>query len=303
MHSEKRTVFNKYVGVGNFKVLAFNPTREQLNKMLGSDVEEEIEYTKEDCEIKIGEESIFCKAVFVDAWLEEQVTKTKHKIRFTIYDTPRLTKNGEKYQYINQVGQSSWTDEPENLPEFFTHFKVKENDGSFSFVKKDFRKAYRGEEQLIKFLVAWLELSPFMQKNTIFVEDTKRFWKGDMTELNALINDFEDTTVMALMGIRLKEDGTETKEYQAYSQVAFCPGRFYKIFRSLYVNKEDKAEALEDISRDKKLYSLNKFIVDNSDTENGFKDFYLMDEIQVYNPEMNTLTKEDALLEEDSSRY
>lgn len=301
MHSEKRSVFNKYVGVGNFKVLCFNPTREKLNKILGTEIEDEIEYTKDDNELKIGEgDSVFCKSVYVDAWLEEQVTKSKHKVRFVIYDTPRLTKNGDKYQYINQVGQTSWTDDPDNLPEFFTHFKSTDRAGNTSFSKKEYRKAFRGEEQFMKFIIAWLELSPFIQKNTIFVENVDKFWRGDMAEFNALLDNFEDNTVMTLTGIRLKDEGGERKEYQSYSQVAFCPGRFFKIFRALYATKENKEAALEDIARDKKMYSLNKFIVDNEDKENGFKDFYVMDEIQVYTPEMNPLEEDASVLEEDS---
>jgi len=314
---KESTGYKKFVGVGQFKVLKFNPTRAELNKILNYEPEgeqKELEYTKDDYVLKYrdqegNEHELTCKQVYVDVWLEEQKTKTKHKVRFTITNQVRTSKDARKSQWINQVGKTTWVDEESNLPEWFTHFKTTDRQTkAVSTTPKVYREAFIGEENLYDFLAKWLEINSFNATNNMFIDDMNKFWNGNMKELNTLIDVFEDNTIMCILGIKNKQvvdekGNTEDKEYQTISTRYFCPGRFMKIFRNMYEFAQDKRNAIEEIKADKKLYDLGKFISESMDEENGFKDFFLMQEVVEYTPEMNELSKTNSSIVDNDSSY
>lgn len=307
-------VFNKYVGAGEVSVLAFNPTVAQLDKLLSREVKEdreEIEYVKEDVTVKYkkdGEEKeTVATRVNIDAWVKEKSTSTISKIRFMLTNFPAYSYKGEKtkVQYINCLGQTTWIPlgEEDNLPQWFTHFTVTDRvTKAVSYVPKDYREAKMGEGELYDFLAKWTNINPWNTTQSIFVDNTKKFWRGDMSELNSLIPIFEDQTVILQFGVRTvtttDEQGNEvTNEYQSIFNKAFCQGSLMNKFN---FHKRNKFEGL---SSDKNAYNLNKFIEAIKDEQYGFKDFTVLDNFQVYNPDLNPLNNEAAIVESDSAAY
>lgn len=71
----------------------------------------------------------------------------------------------------------------------------------------------------------------------------------------------------------------------------------------MYEFAQDKRNAIEEIKADKKLYDLGKFISESMDEENGFKDFFLMQEVVEYTPEMNELSKTNSSIVDNDSSY
>jgi hypothetical protein len=295
-----------YVGVGNVTPLIFNPTREQLDSILGIEREEEdekkpeFEYLKEDVELTLRkknehgeeiEESVTTKQLRVTVWVRETKTNQIFPMNFNLYDMDDVSASG-KYKFVNQHGKSVYSDSEQNLGDWFTNTPGKKK---FSL---SYRKAKKGEAALLEFLAKWTNISPFDVESSLFLDNEKRFWNGDMKELNNLIANFEDASTMVVFGVKTKEDEDGIKEYQSISTKGFCNSTFMKFFRS-YESKQfeglTKSSKIGDVS----MYALNDFLESNFG-EYGIKDYTVKAEIQVYDPNANPVNSDKSIVETDA---
>ena len=313
-----------YVGAGLVQILCFNPNRSELDRVLGIERSEdyeqkpEFEYVKDDVTIKVkrkgedGEEfedEITCKKLTITCWVKEIKTGQIFPLSFTLYDVDDISSTG-KIKFVTQHGKSTYVDDESNLPEWF-----KFTPGKKKFAL-NYRRSKKGEASLLEFLAAWTNISPFDIESSLFVENEKKFWNGDMKELNNLISDFEDNSVMVQFGVRTKdietEDGsTETKEYQALSTKSFCQSSFMKYFRN-YANKNWEGLLIENSDKnflsfntkvkigDVSMYSLANFM-NNIFGEYGISEFSVMEEIREYQSEENPVNQEKSLVEDTTS--
>lgn len=318
-----------FVGTGLVQILCFNPSRSELDKVLGierdADYEEkpEFEYVKEDVSLKTKkrdaqgnvlkdeegndvEDEIFTKKLTVTVWVKENKTEEVFPMNFTLYDVDDVSSTG-KIKFVTQHGKSTYVDSAENLPSWFT-----QTPGKKKFTL-NYRPAKRGEASLLEFLAAWTNISPFDIESSLFLENEKKFWNGDMKELNNLIADFEDNLVMANFGIRTKteetEEGNITKEYQAISTKAFCQSTYMKFFRNyanknwegLLKNTESNFDTFDTKAKvgDTSMYSLANYM-NNIFGQYGTKEYTIKEEIREYNSEENPLNSEKSLVEETS---
>lgn len=298
-----------YTGVSPVSVLMFSPTREQLNKLLNfepTEEQNELDYIKEDVEVKTkdaegNEVSLYANQVYVDVWVEEVKFKKKHKIRFTITNTPRVSQSG-KTQYINQIGQTTWVDDESNLPQWFTHFKLtdKNDKSNVTYVNKTFRKCLMGEDNLYEFLVNWLDFNPFKETNDVFL-DNKKLFKGDFSQLNSLVPEFEDKTIACAFGVRTKtdENSGEDKKYQSISPKFFFKGKNMKAYRNNLATNFEHLEA----DKGKGIYDLKQFIKNVSDSEYGIQDYFINREIDIYDPTVDPVNSEKAVISDTDSSY
>lgn len=307
-----------FVGTGLVTPLIFSPSRSELDKVLGIErdadyVEKsEFEYVKEDYEMKQKDkegneiDSIYCKRLTVTCWVKENKTEEIFPMNFTLYDVDDISSTG-KTKFVTQHGKSTYVDSAENLPSWFT-----QTPGKKKFTL-NYRPAKRGEASLLEFLAAWTNISPFDVESSLFLDNEKKFWNGDMKELNNLIADFEDNSVMVNFGVRTKEEDTEegtvTKEYQAISTKAFCQSTYMKFFRN-YANKnwegllkdgESNFDTFDTKAKigDTSMYSLANYM-NNIFGEYGVKEYSVKEEIREYNSEENPLNNEKSLVEEPS---
>ena len=302
-----------FVGAGECKILAINPTRKQLNALLDitpkEDEEEkpEFEYIKEDVEVKYmvdGEDkTTTATRLFVDVWLQEVKTETIAKMRFILTNHVQTSKDG-KTRYINQIGQSTWIDEADHLPEWFTHFVKKDKSGNvINTTPKAYRMAMRGEVDLYEFLVKWTDLNIWDVTSDILVSNNKKFWRGDVSEIQQLVPIFGDNrhTVVVQFGVRSgtrtdENNNEEQVEYQSCFTRAFMSGGSIKDFN--FYAKTGFANVQESNN-----YDLKKFIKNVFDEEHGFKDYTIRGYFQAYDPENNPVNAANAVLEEDSVSY
>lgn len=299
------------VGVGEVRILRFNPTREELDKILGierpEDYEQkpEFEYFKENVEVKQKDkdgneiDSIFCDQLNITAWVKEVKSGEKFPINFTIYKTDDISSTG-KTRFVNQHGKSIYCDSEENLSEYFTHTpgKIKQ--------PLKYRKAYKGEANFLEFLASWTNISPFDTESSLFPEDSKRFWKGDMKELNSLVIDFSTHTVMCNFSVRVKEvtdtDGnTETKEYNRIETKGFCNGYYMKFFRQYAKNNFEGLHTKAKMGNTS-MYQLAKFMEDIYG-EYGVKNTTFKGELIEYDPNANPLNAESAVISNSDASY
>lgn len=313
-----------YVGTGLVTPLIFNPSRSELDKVLGierdADYEEkpEFEYVKDDATIKVkrkgedGEEfedEITCKKLTITAWVQENKTEEIFPINFTLYDVDDVSSTG-KTKYVTQHGKSTYVDSESNLPDWFKFTPGKKK------MPLSYRVAKKGEASFLEFLAKWTNISPFDIESSLFPENPKKFWNGDMKELNNLIADFGDSSVMVQFGVRTKdveqEDGsTETKEYQTISTKAFASSKYMKFFRN-YASKNfdgllkdgDNKNFLSFDTKakigDDSMYELANFL-NNIFGEYGISEFSVMEEIREYNSEENPLNSAKSLIEDTTS--
>ena len=207
----------KYIGLAKVQIRAVNPTRAQLNKLLGKEDTEdnEISYLSQDQD---GNDR-----VRLSFWMYEQELDTYFVHSFNLTNKVRLSKDGVKTQYVNNTCITAWSDEDSNLPEWFTKFidsKSREDLG-----EKKYRKALLGEEELAILLRSWLGRLKWNDPNCSVQVDTKALFGGDYSELQSLIDGDYDTPFIALLGVRTDENDSE-KQYQQVYGKSFLPKSF-----------------------------------------------------------------------------
>lgn len=296
-----------YVGVTTITPLVFNPTREELSKVLGSELDEtkeEFIYVKDDHELKVKnsqgeEETVMCKQLTITIWVKETMTSRIYPLNFYLYDIEDVSSTN-KFRFVNQHGKSIYCDDAANLSEYFTNTpgKIKQ--------PLTYRKAYKGEANLLEFLASWTNISPFDTESSLFPEDSKKFWSGNMKELNSLVIDFGAHTVMCNFSVRTKEvtdnDGnTEIKEYNRIETKGFCSGHYMKFFRQYAKNNFEGLHTKAKMGNTS-MYALAKFVEDIYG-EYGVKNFTFKGELTEYQTGMNPVNAESAVVTDTNADY
>lgn len=253
--------FSKSVGLAAFKVVAINPTRQQLNKLLNKEAkedEEELEY--------LGQDNEGIKKVKLTIWLEEERTGKYFSHTLSLIDKIMTSKKG-KIQYINSVLDTAYVDDTDNLQSFFTHFLNKEKK---PIGEKEYRKALIGEESLGLFMKAWLGKLNFNHTTTAVDIDPKKLIKGNFKEMQSLIEDEDFTTkFVGLLGVKT-DDNDDTKQYQVIYKGAYLPYQMMKHINNGIVFPNE--------------YTKNswKRFVEKVSGEYGFKAFYKLEPMSNY---------------------
>ena len=160
-----------YSGLGNFKVIAVNPTMAELHD-LGIMVKQDPNYF-----VDLNGTEYF-KLTF---WIKNADLTTRFDILMN--GTERVSQTG-KNQWLNAIGQSTWSDgEPE-----YDWFK-----------KEGLRKALTGEETLINFVKQWANVA---NGDEAYFESIAKIVKGDITEVKALVKLLENNEVRLLVGVK-----------------------------------------------------------------------------------------------------
>lgn len=248
--------FSKYVGVFNANVVAVNPTKDELSKLLDTTIEKDLEYTG------VNEES-GAKKLTLSFWLKEDLTGNLFNVRFGLEDTVVKSKT-DKFQFINNIGTTSYAESEEQVPSFLT-----ENG-------REIRKARKGEELLYNFLRKWLSNLNYEDTSTELMLDWKKLISGKTTEIKDAINDFKDQQICALATVRTTEDG---KEYQAVYSYDFLPSFALDCFTG---------------KKNKNYKSVDRFIQKVSDREYGCKDYYELKPMIEYDPSKNVVNNTDS---------
>jgi hypothetical protein len=243
--------YSKYTGLFNAFVVAVNPSKDELSKLLNTTIEKEPEYTGSNTETG-------AKRLTVSFWLKEEQNGNLFNVRFNIEDTVVESKTG-KTQFINSIGTTSYAEDKSNLPDFLTQ------NG------REVRAAKKGEELLYKFLRNWLSNLNYEDESTELSMDWKKLISGKVTEIRDAIDAFASQTICALATVRTADDG---KEYQAVYSYEFLPSYALDCFTG-------KAK--------KQYKSVDKFIEKVTDTEYGCKDYYELKPLVEYDPTKNVV--------------
>ncbi len=272
---------SKKVGLFEARVIAINPTAEEFKDVLDIDLPEESKVTE-----YLGTSRDGNTFLRIDIWLEEAKKKDKFKVTFFLEDKERENKDGSKKQYINNIGKCAWADDPNNLSEWFA--------------KRDYRVAFVGEEELYEFLRTWLGDLDYTKESTVLQLEWKKLMKGNLKDLKEQVNGAYCVNVAALATITVKQKDGENKEYQSIYNKAFLPAYYLKNFRLINYNDPTVQSTLRN-KKSKDLKPHERFVV-NVTGEYGCKDYYILRDIQEYNPDDN-LVASDKVLTSDGDDY
>jgi hypothetical protein len=217
----------RYTGVAPVFVLAVNPSKEELEKLYNTQLENAPEYLGE---IEVGEDKHKVKNVRLDFIVKTDAEKCNGiefvtKVAFFIRNEYRYNKDRTKVQVIDKYGRTAWV----TIEQAKAHEIPMYKNGPAN-LDKDYRPAYHGEEELTGFIKAYLNIPNVMKyvNNTWVMVDKPEdcearlesiadYFKGNFKELKEVIALQPNNKVKVLFGVRTTDDN---KQYQAvYNQM------------------------------------------------------------------------------------
>lgn len=266
----KEVEVKRYIGVGAVKVLAVNPTREELNKIYGSSGNtEEIKYVGEGAARNAKGEDIKAPQIRISFILKTDPTVTCNNgieaiipVNFFITKSYIYSnKNGvTKVQVIDRFGRTAWVTSEELKAGAIPEYEIKRGPNAGNKMKaqisEGYRPVYPGEEDLVKFLIALIniprpddwneEQGTFVMKtdpkelakSECYLEKINDYFSGNIKELKEAVTFQPNNRLKILFGIRNAQNGNM---YQtAYTKLPLKLGvqNFKSLEKAL---EEDKA--------------------------------------------------------------
>lgn len=217
----------RYIGVAPVFVLAVNPSKSELEKLYNTQLENDPEYLSE---VEVGEDKHKVQNVRLDFIVKTDAEKCggiefTTKASFFIRNEYRYNKDQTKVQVIDKYGRTAWV----TIEQAKAHEIPVYKNGPAN-IDKDYRPAYHGEEELTKFIKAYLGIPNVMKyvNNTWVMVDNPEdcearlegiaeYFKGNFKELRDVIALQPNNKVKILFGVKTTDDN---KQYQAiYNQM------------------------------------------------------------------------------------
>lgn len=174
-----------FTGLTGLKVVAINPTKAQLEG-LGYKPQDEPNYLTDELD-----EGVTIKKARIDFHLEgkaiEEGESMRAKIAFFIENKARINKDGDRGEWINDLGRTAWGN-TEVAPSDFKWFD-----------QSTARACQVGEGDLHQFLINWLNISP---NDEAKMENFEALFDGNYAELNAMIQGNPNNEIRVLLTVR-----------------------------------------------------------------------------------------------------
>lgn len=230
----KENVRKLYKGIAPVFVRAVNPNKTVLSSFYGVDIEEDPVYMGE-TEIGNDDNKKKVPQVRIDFLVITNPEKSngiemRTKISFFIKKAFRYNRDNTKVQVIDKYGQTAWP----TIEEAKVHAIPQYENGPAN-LDADYRPAYIGEEDLVGFIKAYLNIPnpsfSYKDKNTgeivvktlpnlddalARLDGIDNYFKGDFKELESILKLQPNNLVKACFGVRTTD---ENKQYQVvYTQ-------------------------------------------------------------------------------------
>ena len=225
--------FKRYIGVASVYVLAVNPDKAELEKLYGRTLDKEPEYIGE---TEVGPEGNKTKVpqvrldfiVKVDSekYLDSQNQPLEFISKVSVFlgKSPRIGANSGKYQVIDKYGRTAWA-----TVEDINAKRIPQYTNGPANISEGYRAAYIGEEELIGFLKAFLNI-PNVEKweekdgkrqvvglidhpedAEALLEHIDDYFKGDFTELRKIIGYQPNNKIKVLFGVKNTDDNKQVQ--------------------------------------------------------------------------------------------
>ena len=196
--STEGSAVKRYIGVAPVFVLTVNPSKEELEKIYGVEIEKVPEYLGE---MEVGDDKHKVPNLRFDFIVKTDAAKCgiefTTKVALFLRNEVRYNKNKTKCQVIDKYGRATWVT-PEQLK---GHVIPLDKNGNPLQIDADYRPAYEGEENLTNFIKAYLNIpNPMSYVNGKWVENPKvkaeececrlehisDYFKGDISEIKSI---------------------------------------------------------------------------------------------------------------------
>lgn len=216
--STESAELKRYVGVASVYVRGINPTKEELGKFFDREIENETEYIST-VDTENGKVDTVRLDFLVEADKEKYNLDLRSRVTIFLRKECRVSRAGKK-QIIDKYGRTAWAT-PEEIEQKAIPMY---SNGKPANIDKDYRIAYSGEEDLVKFLIAYLNIpSPQRYVNgqwqmlepaklpdcEAMLESIDSYFKGDVRELKSIIGFQPNNKVKVLFGVRTADDGRQ----------------------------------------------------------------------------------------------
>ena len=298
--TENTAVFQKYIGVSPVSIVALNPTKEELETLLGRSISKNLEYFSKDAS--------GANQIRLDFWVKpdanwgRQLDVPLQKITFFISETVSINKDKTKVQVIDKYGNTGWVTKED--------FKLKNVPENFKRLTNTYRECYSGEDRLIDFLKKWLnipensvykngvwEFIPDMSKCEAEFKNIKSLIKGDIKDLQTLIKKYPSYKVKVAFGVKTTEDN---KKYQTVYTGLFLKhssGYYDRFDTAIKADKERGALTNVEFSSEQlKPYEVEPTVFENTMTSSIPNTLPDTRPSTILEPELNYT---DVQLEED----
>lgn len=282
----------KYVGFFQGKVVGINPTPQEFEKIHG--------YTpKEDSKLfnYLGEKD-GVPFLRIDFWIQDLVKRTDvqgnphypiFKLTFFLRDELRVSKDGVKNQYINNIGDTSWASSEDELVDWFKD--------------REPRQAHEGEEEFYYYLRRWISNINWKSEDSRLMLNWKKLMKGDVDELKGLIDSeyVDNLFYLATIATYEDSDGIPTARQNVYNRRFLFNTKIFNV--KDYDIPENSARLRARAQTKAKMDFSEDFVVKVTDPEYGCKDFFKLKPLKEYDPRENEANSGKVKIESDSSEY
>lgn len=212
--SEASEGFDRYVGLGTSRVLAINPTKAELEKIYGREIQNDPEYTVE----RDDQKGVIVDIIVqTDPELCDGIDMINH-LRFNLFPTKQTNKDGSKVRIVDNYGNAQWM----LIEDANAHKKCLTADGNPQKIDDNYRIAFTGEADILDFLRKFLfNKDSFNMPNgtwtkkadaddvVIGFEDPKKLFSGNVSEVKELIALQPNNKIKLLYGVK-KVENAET---------------------------------------------------------------------------------------------
>lgn len=233
-----------YEGVGTVNIVAVNPNNAKLRE-LGRNIPLDAEEPKYVNEREVNGE--VKKSWKVRLMAQVQDLEDKPIIPMDFYITPDVWLNGtgDKCQIIDAYGRTAWAtrDEAKNK-------KIPQYEKGPADIDAKYKYSHRGEEDLVKFLIAYLNMTPYYSFNPDGTRHrnanpgklTIDYWDalcaGDGKEIQGYVDAEKDNTAKVMFGYR--EDPETNKKYQIFfTERFFSPFTKFDVENGVYTKVQN----------------------------------------------------------------
>lgn len=211
-----------YIGMAAVKVLAVNPSKKELEKLYGREIENEPNYvTEAEITMPDGSKKKYpaVRITFICQIVPEKNNGIDAIIQHTIFLQQRYRQGSQsgKYQIIDPYGRTAWATKEEieakQIPQYAN---------GPAAIDEDYRVALQGEENLTQFIKNLLNIpnvqnyvndtwvdNPKVSKEDCLVrlDSIKEYFKGNFKELEEIISYQPENIVKICLGVRTTDDG------------------------------------------------------------------------------------------------
>ena len=218
--SKEQAEFSRYIGVASSYVLAVNPDKQTLDKLMGYESANAPEYVVDGDN---GKEVRIHFIVKTDAEANNGIEIT-NRLMFTLRNAPAYNRDETKVQVIDRFGNTTWAP----VEDAKEGKALRAGNGNPLKVDSKYRMACVGEADLVTFLKKYLcvqdaftyqngtwMLKPNPEEYVFGLEHIKDYFKGDFSELRDALKLQPNNKVKLLYGVRTAETENGTRQYQA----------------------------------------------------------------------------------------